>query len=163
MQTSYRAVITTVANAFGLEPRLVEAIVWIESRGQADAFRFEPKFWERYKLAQRPEYADMIPRRASSSYGLMQVMYPTAREQGFDGEPEMLFVPRENLHWGCRILHLRRQWVDGFAAVPVAERQLAMLASYNGGPGGNKPGQPLRPDNKAYALRVLAAYSDLDV
>jgi soluble lytic murein transglycosylase-like protein len=162
MRTPYRSMITPVANAFSLDPNLVEAIVLVESSGRADAFRFEPKYWDRY-LAKLPEYKDAIPRRVSSSYGLMQIMFRTAWECGFRGEPEMLFVPRENLHWGCRYLHTQRQWADSFTAASPQQRRLAWLASYNGGRGGNEPGSALRPVNKAYALRVLSTVKDLDL
>lgn len=164
MKTEYRHLITPVANSFALDPRLVEAIVWTESRGRADAFRFEPKFWLRY-LAKLPEYKDAIPRRVSSSYGLMQIMYRTAFEQGFHGEPEMLFMPRENLHWGCRYLRNLVHWANKYQDVSPADRQLAVLASYNGGRGGNSPhkgSQNLRPANRSYALKVLAAYEELE-
>lgn len=157
----YLPLITTTANAFSLSPRLVAAIVWAESRGQADAFRFEPKFWSRY-LAKLPQYKDQIPRRVSSSYGLMQIMYTTAVEQGFHGEPERLFLPKENLHWGCRYLRGLVQWADRFTEVPPNDRLLAVLASYNGGRGGNTPGTSLRPVNRAYALRVLAIQGEMD-
>lgn len=153
--------ITPIANAYELDPRLVDAVVWNESRGRADAFRHEPKFWLRY-MANNPKYKDkgLNPRRVSSSYGLMQVMYVVAEEFGFKGEPEELFVPRTNLHFGCQVLRDRRDWAAKFDTTPE-RRQLAMLASYNGGKGGNAPTGDLRPDNRQYAERVLATYREL--
>lgn len=151
--------ITPIANAYGFDPRLVAAVVWTESRGKADAFRHEPKFWTRY-MAGKAEFAQCHPRRHSSSYGLMQPMWVVAKEMGFTGEPELLFVPQTNLHYGCKILQDRRQWAANFH-VPPERQRLAMLAAYNGGKGGNAPTSQLRPENQQYAERVLAAYREL--
>lgn len=156
MQASwYRPLIFQIANSFQLDPFLVEGVVWQESRGQADAFRYEPKFWLRY-LAKLPEYKGENERRVASSYGLMQIMYVTAKEIGFDGEPEGLFVPRVNLHWGCEKLSQLFTWARSYSTVPGDEQRIAALAAYNGGRGGNTPGTDLRPDNRQYAMRVLA-------
>lgn len=157
----YRERITKVANAYALDPYLVEAVIMVESRGRADAFRYEPLFWERYKLAEKPEYQGMNPRRVSSSYGLMQIMYPVAREMGFADEPEALFGVTTNLHWGCRKLRRLQTWAAGFGEASPIDQLTAALASYNGGTGGNKPGTQLRPVNYQYAQRVLATHTSL--
>jgi len=125
---------------------LVEAVVIAESQGKADAFRWEPAFYERY-LKENPLYAGWEPRRVSSSYGLMQVMYPTAVQHGFKGEPEELFKIDTNLAVGCSVLsRLLRKYTDPLEA----------LAAYNGGAGGIK-----RPGPKAYAKRVFSHYTVL--
>lgn len=160
-QTWWMPVITPIANAYQFDPRLICAQVWCESAGRADAFRHEPRFWLKY-MATNPKYQGkgLNPRRVSSSYGLMQVMYVVAEELGFKGEPEELFLPQTNLHFGCMKLRQLREWASTFA-VPQERRTLAMLAAYNGGPGGNKPTEPLRPVNEQYAERVLATYREL--
>lgn len=139
--TDYRQEIETAAREFGLEPDLVEAVVLQESSGRADAFRFEPAFFDRY-LKRNPDYRGLVPRRIASSYGLMQVMYPTARELGFSAEPEMLFVPRVSLHFGCMLLARLLKWAGGDTA--------KALAAYNGGKGNWTAEAPL-----AYAAKVL--------
>lgn len=126
MKTPYGLLIATTAKAHGLDPDLVEAVVVTESSGHADAFRFEPDFYARY-LRDKPEYRDQIPRRVASSYGLMQLMYPTARELGFKGEPEFLFFPDTNLEWGCTLLVSLLRWASG--DIDMA------LEAYNGGKG----------------------------
>lgn len=157
----YREQIFHAANAAGLDPWLVEAIVWQESRSHADAFRYEPKFWLRY-MAKSPQYKQLSPpRRYSSSYGLMQIMWVVAKELGYLAEPEGLFIPSTNLVWGCRKLKQLTAWGNGYPGVPLEDRKLAVLASYNGGTGGNTPGTPLRPDNYQYAQRVLATQAEL--
>lgn len=142
--TDYRHEIETIAMQRGLDPDLVEALVIIESGGHADAFRYEPAFWKRY-LQGKPEWADCVPRRVSSSYGLCQVMYPVAKELGFSGVPELLFVPTTNLTWGCLKLSQLLQWANG-------DEERALCA-YNGGKLQNVK-RPFR--NQAYAAKVLA-------
>lgn len=129
--TEYRKDIEVVASLRQIDPDLVEAIVLVESSGQADAFRHEPGFWKKY-LADNPRYAGKNPRRVSSSYGLMQIMYPTAVDLGFRHDPEMLFLPGVNLDYGTKYLKSLLTWADG-----NVERA---VRAYNGGKGGaNKP------------------------
>lgn len=141
--TAYRAEIEALAAQFHLDPDLVEAIVLTESSGKTHAYRFEPGFWQRY-MRNKPEYDGANPERVSSSYGLMQVMYPVAREMGFaENAPEYLFVPTIGLFWGCKkfrsLLDWSKQNVD------------QALAAYNGGKGQNdKP--PYR--NQHYVDKV---------
>jgi len=152
----YRQMIQEAAAEYTLDWRLVEAIVRVESSGNADAFRFEPKFWSRY-LAKLPEYKRVNPRRVSSSYGLMQPMFRTAFEHGFAGEPEELFQPTVNLQVGCKILQDLIQWASGYPSA-TPERQLeAAIASYNGGRGSNAPTETLLR-NGQYVKKVIAAY-----
>ena len=150
--TPYRDLIESVAGGHGLDPDLVEAIVIAESSGHTDAFRFEPGFYRRY-LEGKPEYANQNPRRVSSSYGLMQVMYTTAQQYGFSDNPEALFVPMTGLQYGC--LHLRRllAWSKGDA------RKAA--AGYNGGQGNWNGTDPQRYASKVMKLRdtVKAAHA----
>jgi soluble lytic murein transglycosylase-like protein len=134
-----------------LDPDLVEAIVRVESSGLAHAYRYEPAFWQRY-LADNPDYRNMNPRRASASYGLMQVMYPTAVERGLArrADPEVLFQPFYSLLYGCE--HLRRLLAWSKGNVDQA------LAAYNGGKAGNsKP--PYR--NRGYVEKVHAALAQI--
>jgi soluble lytic murein transglycosylase-like protein len=143
--TPYRALIESTAKGHGLDPNLVEAIVIAESSGQTDAFRFEPAFFDRY-LKHHPTHAQANPRRVSSSYGLMQVMFTTAQQYGFFDEPEELFKPSVGLQFGC--LHLRRllRWAEGDTR--------KALAAYNGGQGNASGAAPQR-----YASKVLKLYA----
>lgn len=124
--TPYRGSIEFAAKKYGLDPDLVEAVVIQESSGRADAFRFEPGFYEQY-LKGKAEYAGQIRRRISSSYGLMQVMFTTAQQYGYPYEPEMLFLPGTNLDYGCRHLAALFDWAKGDG--------VKALAAYNGGKG----------------------------
>lgn len=158
----YREQVDIAAEGAGLDPVLVAAVCWQESSFNADAFRFEPKFWSRY-MKKKPEYADLNPRRYSSSYGLMQIMWVTAVERGFptSAPPELLFEPSVGLKWGCRQLRLLFDWARGLTDDPKLVETCA-LAAYNGGRGGNHPlnDSPLR--NADYAVRVLAKKAVLE-
>ena len=158
----YWPLIQEAATSHALDPALVGAVVLQESGARTDAFRFEPLFWARY-LSKKPEWQGMNPRRVSSSYGLMQIMFPVAVERGYNRDwlPESLFAPDTGLMWGCRQLASLH---DRLAHWPVDQPDtsedtlLALLASYNGG--FQVPGA-LRPDNLRYALQVRQRYLTL--
>lgn len=152
--------IQTAAKANGLDPLLVCALVLQESSANTDAFRHERLFWNRY-LKRLPEWTNENPRRVSSSYGLMQIMYSTAVERGLARTvpPERLFEPEVGLEFGCRQLKHCFEWQDArFPGAAPQDKQLAGLASYNGGLQGPNA---LRPDNRAYAQSVLKYYTQL--
>lgn len=147
MRAPYREEIAKVAKQHGVEPELIESVIWQESSAIPHAFRHEPAYWQRYCM-QNPVYRDHEPERIASSYGLMQIMYPTAVEMGFIGEPEELFKISTNLDLATAYLAKLLRRYNG-------QKTLA-LAAYNGGPGGvNKP-VPL-----AYAHSVLKRYDKL--
>ena len=159
MRTRYWAEIVAAATKYQLDPILVEAIVVQESAGNTDGFRFEKVFYNRL-LKGKPEWDGQNPRRISSSYGLMQIMYPVAVERGYPKTqpPEGLFVPEVGLEYGCRHLRWLTNWADTFTSTTSEARRGAVLASYNGGRGSNKPtDKPLR--NGVYAASVLRHYA----
>lgn len=152
--------IQVAAKAHSLDPLFVAAVVLKESSANADAFRHERLFWNRY-LKRKPEWASLNPRRVSSSYGLMQILFPVAQERGLakDVPPERLFEPEVGLEFGCRHLRHVMDWVDAkYPQIPGQARVRAALASYNGGLQGP---DALRPDNRAYADSVLGLYARL--
>lgn len=137
--TPYRALIEEIASQHGLDSNLVEAVTIAESGGCTDAFRYEPEFFRRY-LHDKPAYAHQVPRRISSSYGLLQIMYSTAQQYGFSEEPEELFKPAIGLRYGCQHLaHLLRRF-DG-----DVDRA---LTAYNAG-------SPESARGRQYAMKVL--------
>lgn len=142
--------IEDIASRHDLDPNLIEAIVRVESSGRAHAYRYEPQYWLRY-LAKNPTYRHMEPRRAAASYGLMQVMYPTAVAMGFRGEPEELFLPRTSLKFGCLVLVDNLAWSNGDIN--------AALAAYNGGKTKDNLVPPYR--NGVYLAKVQKALADV--
>ena len=156
--TPYTILIQQTADTYGLDADLVEALVICESAGHADAFRFEPQYAHRYRIATK--YPKWPVRAIASSYGLMQIMGPTAFDLGFKGEPEELFLPTINLHWGGKYLKACFDWAATFKA-PEADTVRGALCGYNGGR--NSSTSPLnpRPSNIAYAQRVIATAKEL--
>lgn len=156
---SYRSDIDRIAPKYGLDPDLVAALVEQESGGQFHAYRFEPAFYHRY-LEHNPKYQGREPREVSASFGLTQVMYPTAVEHGFDGQPWDLFDPRRNLEIGCAVLSKLFAWANlryrGMETGRAAIVRRSALAAYNGGKEGNNPTASLR--NAPYADAVLARF-----
>ncbi len=105
----FDALITKVATEHGLDPRLVKAVVWRESRFQSD----------------------MVGRNGER--GLMQISAIAAREWATANaipnfEPDQLFDPKINLEIGSWYLGKAMQhWNNQDDAVPFA------LAEYNAG------------------------------
>lgn len=145
--TPYRALIEQIAPQFKVDPNLLEAVVIAESNGCTDAFRYEPAFYEHY-LKGKPEWLAWNPRRVSSSYGLAQVMFPTAKQYGFGDLPELLFIPDVGLTFGCQHLAKMLAWAE--------DDIRKALAAYNGG-----TGNWLGADAQKYAARVMKLYESV--
>lgn len=156
----YRALIEIAAAAHGIDPDLLAALVEQESAGKFYAYRYEKDFYHRY-LANKPEYAAWTPSECSASYGLCQVMFSTAREHGYQGQPWGLFDPAESLEFGCRVLKANMIWARGLYTGMASNEQKAItrsaLAAYNGGRNMNGPNGTLR--NREYADQVLDRYA----
>lgn len=134
----------------GLTADVVEAMVRTESSGKAHAYRFEPAYWERY-CAKHPVFSKGQPGRIAASYGLMQVMYPTAYAFGYRGEPEGLFVPQQSLLYGVLVMRDNLAWSKGHLE--------AALAAYNGGKTKSNLTPPYR--NGVYVSKVKAHLADI--
>jgi len=145
----YRGEVEAICASRRLDPNLVHAMSLVESAGRTHAYRYEPAFWTKY-MQSNPEWDGANPERVSASYGLLQVMFPTAIQFGYDRSdpPEGLFVPTVGLEFGCRVLDHNLKWADGDLE--------AALAAYNGGrTRDNQPGRkPKR--NQAYVDKVLS-------
>lgn len=104
-----RNLISAQAKFNSISPDLITGIVWVESGGNPFAVRYEPRFFERYIGQKRLN--GFVPRFVSddternlraTSFGLMQIMGNTAREQGFKREfLTELLDPELNLSIGC--------------------------------------------------------------
>lgn len=90
----------------GIDPILVRAVAMAESSMRSDAVRLEPRLKD-------------------ASYGLMQILYSTAQEVGYSGEPQGLLNAGVNLEFGTAYL---KKMLDQFGEVRLA------LAAYNAGP-----------------------------
>lgn len=107
--------IMAASKKYGVPVPVIIATISTESSGDPQAYRYEPAFYQRYihgkaSWKNNPYYD--APERISASYGLMQIMYPTAYTVGFRGKPEDLYDPRQNLEVGA-----------AYIASPVQARQ----------------------------------------
>jgi soluble lytic murein transglycosylase-like protein len=127
-----------VALAHGLEPCLVCAVIEQESGWNPWAIRFEPAFFAKYvaplytnnKVSASEAYA------RGFSWGLMQVMGQTARENAFAGEfLSALCEPRQGIATGCVVLQRK-------LAAAAGDVERALLA-WNGGANTSYPGAVL--------------------
>jgi len=176
MKLDFRADVVAAAKSFGLEPKLVGALVMTESGGNQWAWNPEPRYHYLWDVKLHRPFRALTDQEASSSFppddfdairgdadqewwgqkaswGLMQVMGAVARELGFVG-PYLteLCDPMKNLIIGCRHLEQLMAWANGNA--------VQALAAYNGGKAGNDR-VPFR--NVAYADRVLTTQKVIEV
>lgn len=96
------------AEKWSLDPYLVAAIVWKESRGDQYACRYEPN-WKWFNDVQTHAKNNKISRETETrfqmtSWGLMQVMGATCRDLGFLKQLPKLSLPNVGLEYGCKYL-----------------------------------------------------------
>lgn len=127
-----------IALAHRLEPALVCAVIEQESAWNPWAMRYEPLFFARYvaplftnnKVSASEAYA------RGFSWGLMQVMGQTARENGFSEEfLSALCEPRQGIATGCLVLQRKLAAAGGDVA--------RGLLTWNGGANPSYPGAVL--------------------
>lgn len=113
---------------YDLDTALVCAVADHESGGWNPwAIRYEPAFYERYiqPMLDNKTLHDLTEATARSiSWGLMQIMGQTAREQGYTGHLAAICDPDTGLDLGCQKL---KKCIDATTSVNEA------LLRYNGG------------------------------
>lgn len=122
----FDALIEAKAAAYGVSASLVKAIVAAESSFNPRAYRAEPRIQD-------------------ASYGLMQVLFRTARGLGYTGEPEGLYDPATNVDLGTKYIAYQLGRYQG--DVPSA------IAAYNSGTVRRTAGGQFL--NQSYVNRVL--------
>lgn len=95
-----RILIEAVADKYQIDPDLIEAMVMRESSDTTGATRYEPGFNAQYIT--RLKLPDDEGKKRSTSYGLLQIMYQSAIEDGFKGVAEDLIIPEIGLEWGVK-------------------------------------------------------------
>ena len=145
-----------IAQKHGVDPLLVAAMVWKESRGDCLASRHEAHYnddWlvepEKYarKFLLEVEHEKYLQK---TSWGYMQVMGATARWLGFTGQHPKLTQPNVGLEYGCK--YLKRQ-LDRYKVTTDA------IAAYNAGSvRKNGMGQYINAD---YVRDVMGYYKEL--
>jgi len=126
----YDEIIKNCSRIYGIEEKLIKAIIKKESSGNKWAFRVERGFWVRYfpgikaifsRTPEKDEQWLAYPDIVSASYGLMQVMLSTAMELGFRFQyPGELYEPATNIKFGCLLLKRNfdryKNWDDAISA-----------------------------------------------
>lgn len=116
------------AEKFRLDANLIRAIIMVESSGDPNAIRFEPK----WHLFNNPSmYADKLgisrdeeEENQATSWGLGQIIGAVARDLGFTDDLTMLLVPEINLFYCSKKL---RQLMDRF------DNEEKVVSAYNCG------------------------------
>ena len=125
----WASVIEYLARQYAL---LVAGIIQRESAWNEKAERYEPAFYDRYlkendEWQRRNEQNGWQICHVASSWGLLQIMFVTAWERGYRGDPVGLLIPEVNLVYGTK--HLA--WLlDRYEGVTGLED---MVAAYNAG------------------------------
>ena len=153
-----KQLIADVAAVHGLPVSLVEAVIMVESGGNPWAVRYEPAFLSRYVSGKNhPRYGACSrateEQGLAHSWGLMQVMGLTAREEGFM-EPflSQLCEPRTGMDVGCR--HLAR--LARHFPASTGYGWDAVCAAYNGGRGVVRSPKDFRnPEYPAKVCKIL--------
>lgn len=154
-----RGNLETYTKPYGIEARLVAAIIAVESQWDPYAVRYE----ENYRYVTRTSYfaraANISEATEKSlqrhSFGLMQVMGATARAEGLGGSLLKMVDPLVGLE--CGLLHLKYCF-DRFGTKGTTLRSFEpdVVAAYNAG-------SPRKTDsgiyvNQGYVDKVKAAY-----
>lgn len=118
MTARYSKFIVENARRYQLNPKLIAAVIYQESKGEARACRYEKNFFNRYiKNKAKSDLLGHVPKEhictldtemmlRATSFGLMQIMGETARENGFDSDHLLDLVdPEENINLGSRLIH----------------------------------------------------------
>ena len=114
----YWDVIQTAATNAGISPRLLAALVYVESKGMVSAKRIEPD--------------------GRTSYGLTQILCSTAQDMGFTGKCTDLFDSSVNLAWGAKYLKSR---------INLYGLDLGILSYNTGSPQHDQGGKLYDPNN----------------
>jgi soluble lytic murein transglycosylase-like protein len=162
ISAEYDKMFCVAGKKYNVKKLLLKAVAITESSLDPKAYRFEPLYFERY-MADKPEWKDKDPKVVSASYGLCQIMLPTAVGLGFTGSPEELCDPMINILLGAKFLRqlidksIEKKWTDKFYW--LSPLQVA-LARWNGG-GWQNPKEDGSLRNQKYVRRVLKQWGEL--
>lgn len=145
--------IVSTAERYELPVKLVRAIVAVESSGNPWATRYEPAFYARYVHGKGHTVFGNCSRSTEEisramSWGLMQIMGQTARENGFKVSfLAALCDPAAGLDWGCFYLARQIKRYQGNLE--------AAVAAYNAGSATRDEHNQWR--NQGYVNKIRAA------
>ena len=155
----HSALIDKYAAEYGLPPALVKAVIQIESSGNTWAARYEPAYYSRYiagkgRAVPAGVSRDTEEHSQATSYGLMQVMGGTARDEGFKGKfLTELCDPNVGIQFGCKHLSTHAKKFTKAAG----HGWDSVLAAYNGGQGAVKAPGSFTEATTNYVNKIKAA------
>ena len=157
----YDKLFCSYGKKYGIKKLILKAVAVCESALDERAYRFEPGFWDKY-LKNNPEWNKRDPAEVSASYGLMQLMYPTATNLGFSGSGEDLYNPVYNIELGAKLLrrNLNRIYDLGLHMNTQNLPIEIALARYNGGTWKN-PDKNGELRNIKYVKKVMRKWFEL--
>lgn len=143
-------IISKYSTLYKIEEALIKAIIKVESNFYPFAFRVDYEV-----LKNKSWYLNILKgeeknkKEYYASYGLMQILYGTAKELGYKGEPYNLFNPEENIKYGCSLL---KRLLDKYKDIKD------VISSYNAGSPQKKDGKYI---NNLYVEEVYKIYKTL--
>jgi len=149
--------VEAISSKYDIDPKLVKAIIEVESSNEVYAVRHEPYFrWlynvEDYTGLQTTATEETMQK---TSWGLMQIMGATARELGFEGRFLVeLINPETNIEYGCKYLaglRDRFQHLDSQIAIFDDNK----VAAYNAGSPRRENGEFVNQD---YVDKIIQAW-----
>ncbi len=110
---NYNNLIEKYSNRFKVDIKLVKAVIKIES-----AYK--------HKAIGPDAYGD------KSSYGLMQLQIATAKDIGYKGNIDDLYVPEVNIAFGIKYLKQCLEWANNnvYEALDMYNRGVGMVRKY---------------------------------
>lgn len=134
--SDFDSIVATAGEAWDVEPSLIKAIIAAESEFKSTAYKAEPQIGD-------------------ASYGLMQLLYGTAKLLGFSGIANGLYDPTTNIRLGTRYLaDLIKTATDRGYGVDSA------ISAYNAGFSAARPGDGKRTTNDPGSPFVNQSYVD---
>lgn len=133
MDEKIRELIKKYAKNNAIPENILVGMIYSESNSNPRAYRYEPAFYKRYIKGKGKYPYENAPERVSASYGCYQLMFTTAYDMGYRGEPEGLYDPETNIIYACKLYN---SIYDKFPEIKdEKERCKFTVAAYNAGRG----------------------------
>ena len=162
--TKFDRIFCLMSKKYRVPKLLLKALAIRESALQPDAYRYEPKFWEKY-LKDNPEWEGEDPAKVSASWGLCQLMFVVAVELGFgkNRTGEELCDPVVNIELAAKKLRLIWDTLNKYGTCikhyPLHPLTIC-LCRYNGG-GWKNPDDDGKLRTQKYADKVMKTWREL--
>jgi len=162
--TTFDRIFCLMSKKYRVPKLMLKALAIRESALRPDAYRYEPKFWEKY-LKDNPEWEGEDPALVSASWGLCQLMYVVAVELGFKKgrTGEELCDPVVNIELAAKKLRLILDTINKHGVCikhyPLHPLCVA-LSRYNAG-GKNNPSDSGILKSQKYINGILKTWQEL--